>query len=120
MFRSLALTTTLVVACAAFTLAADVSGRWEAKIAGPQGDFDLTFNFTVDGDKLGGTVEGPGGTLQITKGTIKDDAITFEVKLDNDANITYEGTVKGDEIATKAHGPWGDSDFTMKRAAKKQ
>lgn len=119
MLRKAGLTLLVAFVCSTVALAADVTGRWEGKVAGPQGDFDLAFNFTVDGTKLGGTVEGPGGTLQIANGTIKEDAIAFEVKLDTGDAITYQGTVKGDEIPLKVHGPWGDSEFTLKRAPKK-
>jgi hypothetical protein len=120
MLRKLGLMTMFAAGLAAVVAAADLNGRWEAKIAGPDGDFDLVFTFTVDGERLGGTVDGPGGTLQISNGTIKGDAIAFDVKLEGDATITHEGTVKGDEIAMKSKGPWGESEFTLKRAAKKQ
>lgn len=119
MLRNLGIALLLAFECSAVGITADVTGRWEGKVAGPQGDFDLVFTFTVDGNKLGGTVEGPGGTLQITNGTIKDDAVAFEVKLETGDAITYQGTVKGDEMPLKVHGPWGDSDFTLKRAPKK-
>ena len=99
--------------------AADVAGAWEGTVQGPQGDFNLRFNFTVDGEKLGGTVEGPGGTMNITKGTIKGDDMAFNVDLDANTTITHEGKVNGETIAMKSHGPWGDSQFTLKRAAKK-
>ena len=99
--------------------AADVAGTWEGTVHGPQGDFSLVFHFTVDGETLGGTVDGPGGAMKITKGTIKGDDLAFNVALDANTTITHEGKVNGDSIAMKSHGPWGDSQFTLKRSEKK-
>jgi hypothetical protein len=113
------LTIATVAACVlsvATVLAADVSGRWKGTVHTQQGDLTLVFNFTVQGETLGGTVEGPGGTLDITDGTIKGDAIAFNVVLDSANTITYDGKIRGDEIAMKSHGPWGDSEYTLQRA----
>jgi hypothetical protein len=108
----------VVMALAVWTAAiaaADVAGRWQGTVHGQQGDFTLVFNFTIQGETLGGTVEGPGGMLEITDGTIKGDAIAFNVVLDSANTITYEGKVEGEKIAMKSHGPWGDSEFTLER-----
>jgi hypothetical protein len=112
------LTVATVVTCflaAAALTGSDVAGRWKGTVHGDQGDFTLVFNFTVQGDTLGGTVEGPGGMLDITDGTIKGDVITFNAVLDSANTITYEGKVDGDKIQMKSHGPWGDSKFTVER-----
>jgi hypothetical protein len=112
----------IAVVCLALGMvarAADIAGAWEGTVQGPQGDFNLVFHFTVDGEKLGGTVDGPGGAMNITKGTIKGDDLAFNVDLDANTTITHEGKVNGETIAMKSHGPWGDSQFTLKRAANK-
>lgn len=105
----------VVLTVAALAAAADVNGRWRATVRSPQGDFDLTFTFHVEGETLGGTVEGPGGTLDITNGTINGDHLAFNVVLDSANTITHEGVVKDRTIEIKSHGPWGDSEFTLNR-----
>ena len=119
MVRTLGLVAVVCLMLGMTARAADVAGTWEGTVQSPQGDFNLTFHFTVDGEKLGGTVDGPGGAMTITKGTIKGDDMAFNVDLDANTTITHEGKVNGETIAMKSHGPWGDSAFTLKRAEKK-
>jgi hypothetical protein len=95
--------------------AADIDGRWKGAIQGPDGDMQLTFTFHADGETLGGSVEGPAGSLDITNGTIKGDHITFNVVIDSANTITHEGDLKGDTIDMKSHGPWGDATFSLSR-----
>jgi hypothetical protein len=116
MFQRLAVAVALVAATAVPGLAADVAGKWQGTVQGDQGAFTLVFDFTVEGETLGGTVDGPGGQLPITKGTIKGDDLTFDVDLDAGTTITHEAKVTGDTIAVKATGPWGTSEYTLKRA----
>lgn len=118
MNRKLLLASALLCALAAVCLAASVDGRWEGKISGPNGEFTLFFNFKADGEKLTGTVEGPGGSLQLNDGKIKGDDLTFSVRI-GDAVITHEGKLDGETIKMKSHGPWGDAEFSLKRAAQK-
>ncbi len=99
--------------------AADVDGKWEGTIQGPQGDFPLTFDFKADGEALTGTVESAMGKVPISNGKISDHGITFDVKLDDGSVITHDATLNGDTMDVKSHGPWGDSEFTLKRAAEK-
>jgi SOS-response transcriptional repressor LexA len=99
--------------------AASVDGKWEGSIQSPQGDFPLTFEFKADGETLTGSVESAMGKLDISNGKIKDNQLTFDVKLDDGSVITHEGTLDGDTIAVKSHGPFGDGDFTLKRVVEK-
>jgi hypothetical protein len=96
-------------------LAADINGRWEATMSGPNGDFQIAFNFKVDGAKLTGTVEGPNGDIPIDEGKVDGDHISFKTHFD-DNEINHEGTVSGDTIQLKVEGPWGESEMTLKRA----
>jgi hypothetical protein len=108
-----------VAAFATVGRAADVDGKWEGSIQGPQGDFALTFEFKADGDTLTGSVESAMGKVDISNGKIKDKALSFDVKLDDGSVITHEGTLDGDTIAIKSHGPFGDAEFTVKRVVEK-
>jgi hypothetical protein len=99
--------------------ASNLTGRWEGKMAGPDGDeMTITFTFKVEGEKLTGSVEGPAGELPISEGKVKGDEISFKVEL-NDTAITHQGKVSGDNIALKVQGPWGASEMALKRLAEK-
>ena len=117
MLRRLVLAFSFVAAGTAVGLAADVAGKWEGNVAGPEGDIALVFNFTVDGETLGGTVDGPGGQLPITKGTVRGDDLTFNVDLDTSTTITHEAKATGDNIVVRATGPWGTTEYTLTRSS---
>jgi hypothetical protein len=99
--------------------AADINGRWEGSVSGPNGDFQIAFNFKVDGAKLTGTVESPNGDIPIDDGKVEGDHISFKTHFD-DSEINHEGTVSGDTIQLKVEGPWGKSEMTLKRAKEKK
>ena len=96
-------------------LAADVTGRWEGTVSGPNGDFQLAFNFKVEGAKLTGTVEGPNGDVAIDEGKVDGDHLSFKTHF-QDNEINHEGTCSGDTIQLQVEGPWGKSEMTLKRA----
>ena len=115
MLRRFVLAFAFMAGTATIGFAADVAGTWQGSVPGPEGEFMLVFNFTVDGESLGGTVDGPGGQLPLTKGTIKGDDLSFNVDLDASTTITHEAKATGDSIVVKATGPWGTSEYTLKR-----
>jgi hypothetical protein len=115
MIRRALITGILSALFAAVSLAADINGRWEGTVSGPNGDFQIGFNFKVDGAKLTGTVEGPNGEVPIDEGKVEGDHISFKTHFD-DSEINHEGTVSGDTIQLKVEGPWGESEMTLKRA----
>jgi len=106
----------LLVLAAAVALAADVTGKWTGQFSSPGGDMTITFNFKQTGTKLAGTVEGPGGELEIQGGKVDGDKITFTVSF-NEMKIEHEGTVKGDEISlsVKMEGADTPGPMTLKR-----
>src|SRR5437764_11891819 len=118
MLRRGAMAGVLVLLAAVVAAAAAVDGRWEGTISGPNGDFNITFNFKADGTKLTGTVETPNGEQPISEGKIDGDKISFKTHF-GDNDIDHDGTVSGDSIQLKVKGPWGESDMTLKRAAEK-
>ena len=101
------------------SFAADVDGRWEGTVSGPNGDFQLTFNFKVDGAKLTGTVEGPNGDIPIEDGKVEGDHISFKTHF-GDNEVSHEGTVAGDTIQLKVDGPWGHSEMRLNRTKKQK
>jgi hypothetical protein len=81
---------------------ADVSGTWKAAIETPNGPFETTFVFKVEGDKLSGTTSNQ--FMQgapISDGKVDGDDLTFVVKGNfngNDVQVNYKGKVNGDEM----------------------
>jgi len=104
---------------AAAGLAADIDGHWDGSMSGPNGDFQIGFNFKVDGAKLTGSVESPNGSIPIEDGKVDGDHISFKTHF-NDSEVTHEGTVSGDTIQLHVEGPWGKSEMTLKHSKEKK
>jgi hypothetical protein len=113
----------LFFAIFAFTAsAAEVAGKWKAAIETPNGNFETTFVFKVDGDKLTGTVSGPGGDQPIADGKVDGDTVTFAVTGNyngNEFKLNYKGKVAGDELKLTLSFPGREQTFeiTAKRAS---
>jgi len=115
MFRTLVLFATFALAA----LAADISGKWTAKVPGRQGGEprDATFTFKVDGDKVSGTMTGgQGGDASFKDGKISGDTVTFSIETER-GKRTYTGTISGSEIKFKREGGQSPQEFTAKRSA---
>jgi hypothetical protein len=96
-------------------MAADVTGKWTATMAGRGGGGEgmtITYNFKQDGTKLTGTVETPmGDPLPIADGKVEGDKISFTMAFDRGGGpmkITNEGTISGDEIKLTTKFEGGD------------
>ena len=121
--RSLSLAGAFVLAATLVAHAADISGKWTAQVPGRDGQTrETTFNFKVDGEKLTGTTTGMNGDVPIADGSIKGDAVTFNVVANfngTDVKIVYKGTVAGDEIKFTRQREGSDrppAEFVAKRA----
>ncbi len=142
MTKKLLFVTTILLAVAFVAVAADVTGKWVADVAGRDGNTSqMTFTLKADGGALTGTVmggmggggrRGGGGgggggraaaAREISNGKIDGDKVTFEVKVEFNGNtrITkYEGTISGDTLNLKEtrdgqNGPTS-RDIAAKRA----
>jgi hypothetical protein len=112
------------VICAIFAgaaLAADITGNWIGTLQAGDNPVPLTFEFKQDGEKLTGTVTGPGGPLPLSDGKVTGDKITFYVQTDMNGSPTkfmMEGTIKGEEITItiKAEGGPDFAPTVLKRA----
>ncbi len=92
-----------------------LAGRWEGKITRQDGEeMKLTFTFKIDGEKLTGTVESPRGELDIKKGKVKGDEVTFNVEI-GDMTIDYQGKLADGKIKMKSKGPMGERELTLSR-----
>ena len=121
--RTLSFASAFVLAATLVAQAADISGKWTAQVPGRDGQTrETTFTFKVEGEKLTGTTTGRNGDQPISDGTVKGDAIAFNVVANfngQDVKIVYKGTVAGDEIKFSRQREGGDQppvEFVAKKA----
>ena len=128
MTKKLLFVTTILIIAAFGLLAADVSGKWVAEQPGRNGGppRQITFNFTVDGSKLTGTVSQPGrtGTMdsEIKDGKVDGDNISFKVTRtmgDQEMTTEYTGTISGDTLNLKMNMNSPNGPVTREMTAKK-
>lgn len=99
---------------------AAVLGQWESTIETPRGAFTQTFSFSLDGDKLVGTVSGRGGETALKNVKLEEGTLTFEIERNFAGNTMVQSvtaTIAGSEMnGTQSGGRGGDRPF---KAAKK-
>jgi hypothetical protein len=103
-----------VISCITAGFAADINGRWEGKIQGPDGDMQLTFTFKVEGNKLTGKVETSMGEFPITESSVTGDTFTFKTDAGGMV-VDHQCKITGDTIAVKAKIGEQEIDLTLKR-----
>ncbi|HEY4323978.1 MAG TPA: hypothetical protein VGN20_08320 [Mucilaginibacter sp.] len=110
MMKKTLTTAFLVMAFVAFCFAQDITGKWSGRI---MDQFDVTYDFKVDGEKLTGNTSGPDGTpVPIQNGVIKGDDLSFMIHImDNDMKIT--GKVKGDVVTLTMPGMGGGEPMVV-------
>jgi hypothetical protein len=106
----------LIAVFALTAWAADIAGTWKASVETPNGNFESTFTFKVEGGKLTGTVKSQMGEAPISEGKIDGDKISFA--LDREFNgqsfkITYTGIVSANELKLTVHFPGREEGFEM-------
>jgi len=88
-------TTVALVCCFMICLAAavaELSGKWTGTVTDPDGqEITLTYNIKVDGDKLTGTGESNGNTVDIYEGKITGNDFTFKVTNTEGVVIPHKG-----------------------------
>jgi hypothetical protein len=110
----------MLVLLAAFALtasAADVAGTWKATTETPNGTFESTFVFKVDGAKLTGTTSNQMmAETALTDGKIDGDNLSFTVNANfngNEVKLNYKAKVNGNEMKITLELPGGDRTFEM-------
>lgn len=124
----LACCTAILMLAAASASADDVAGKWNASVESPQGPFAFTFDFTVDGEKLMGSMSNEFmGATPIAEGMVHGNNVSFKLMLQGGPGgamtINYKGMVDGDELhltstfegAPPGGGP-AEQSFVAKRA----
>jgi hypothetical protein len=93
----------LLVTTAAW--AADVAGKWTAKVPGAQGqgESEITLVFKVDGTTLTGTLNNTQmpGDVEIKEGKVSGDDVSFSLMRmigQAETKVLWKGKMSGDEI----------------------
>jgi hypothetical protein len=110
MMKKIFTTAFMLTAFASFCFAQDITGKWAGKV---MDQFDVTYDFKVDGEKLTGTSSGPDGTpIPLRDGVIKGDTLSFNITImDNDLKAT--GKIKDDAITITMPGMNGGDPITF-------
>lgn len=91
------ITVFLLIVVSLTVKAQKLEGKWNGKMSGPNGDFELTFTFNVTGDSLSGNVSSQMGILPIENGKINGEKFSFDVDV-NGMVINHDCVLVGDEI----------------------
>ncbi len=103
---SLILLTTIAAFCG------DVNGKWVGKI---MDQYDVTFTFKTDGNKLTGTTKDQSGAdVEISNGSIEGDKIKFTIEVMGNA-VEVNGTLVSDVLKMKMNVMNNDLEFDMKK-----
>lgn len=98
------------------TSATDVTGRWTGTI---MDQFEVVYNFTQDGEKIGGSTIGPDGTkIEIANGVIKGDDISFTINVMG-GEMPIKGKVTGDTMKLTFSMEGNEMPFELKKEVKK-
>jgi opacity protein-like surface antigen len=123
--RNLVACATLLAVLTGAALAADITGNWTGSMSMGDNQINLSYNFKQDGEKLTGTVTGPGGDLPLNEGKVQGDKLSFSVSIpgpNGSFKIQNDGTIKGEEITLISKMEGGDfggremPPMTLKRA----
>jgi hypothetical protein len=102
------------------TSTADAStpaGKWTTTLETPHGTFAMTFDLTLDGDKVGGTMTSDATGVAAIKGTFTDGkvAITADVAQGIDFHFTFKDQ---DTMTGNLSSQMGDMAVVAKRVKK--
>ena len=124
--RLCALTAGLLLVMAGLALAADIDGKWEGKIAGPDGGegFPVSYTFKAEGTTLTGTTpmpgpDGEGKPIPIRVGKIDGNNISFSVVMDfggQEMKMDYKGVLSGDSLKISGDMMGTPFEFLLKKA----
>jgi hypothetical protein len=103
---------------AAATSGEGISGKWDVLMDTPAGQMPFTANFTQTGDKVAGTIAGPGGDIPIA-GTMTGNALKMDMNIQTpqgDMEIKFTGDLGPQGLAGKASTMMGDMTWSATRA----
>jgi hypothetical protein len=91
---------------------AKIDGKWIGKASSPQGEFELTFTFKVDGEKLTGKNSSAMGEMDLTNGVVNGNDFSFDIDMQGMKLIHKCKYLADDSIEVKVNVM--DQDMTMK------
>jgi hypothetical protein len=112
------ITTALLLFCffVSFATIENLNGKWTGLLKTDQRDeCPLVYNFKISGDQLTGTAITPKGDMPINDGTIKGNAFTFNVIVNN-MEIDHSGKFYGDSVGVDISLGEAKSHATLTRA----
>ena len=85
----------------AFSSASDIDGTWVGSFETPQGNMEITFEFTTDGTTLTGTSNAGMGATEFKNGTYnpEDESFSFDIEFQG-MSIAHEGKLNDDDTIT--------------------
>ncbi len=95
-----------------------LNGTYRITAQSQMGKTEATFHFKTEGDRLTGTNEVMGQTLQILNGTVTDSTFKFTEKMESQMGameFTFSGTYEGDKIAGSFVSQMGTTPFEGRR-----
>ena len=107
----------LLITLSAIThaFASDVTGHWIGNI---QGQYDISYDFKMDGDKLTGSTAGPEGmVIAIKDALLKDDDISWSIEVMG-ATIKVKGKVIENVMKLSFTYDGNDMTFELKKTDK--
>ena len=110
----------LILAAAAFTLAADldVSGKWKITSKSQRGERTFDATLTQAGEKLTVKSKDREGNDVTSEGTVKGAEITWTMKRttpNGEFVITYKGKVEGKTMSGTSETPMGAGEWKAER-----
>ncbi len=103
----------------AATAATSLTGRWILSIEAPGQSIPLTLVLTQNGNTITGTLEGPGGTSQISSGSVTADGFTIKAPINfggQNIDISVDGKQIGSNLSGTVTAPQGTVPFSGTRA----
>ena len=94
------ITTVILLCCflTGFATVENLNGKWTGTLKTDQGDeYQLLYNFKINGTELSGTAKTPKGELPINDGKITGSTFTFNVMINN-MEIDHSGKFYGDSV----------------------
>ena len=104
------LTTTLILGCLTAFAQKGIDGTWKGTRETPNGAFEITYTYKVEGNVLTGTWKSEFGETKLQNGEVDGKKISYSFTI-NDRTISYTGElVSDDEI--KLNNEMGEMKLT--------
>ena len=97
--------------------ASKINGEWIGKVAGPEGEMEITLTFKVEGEKLTGTNKSAMGEIQLQNGKVNGNEFTFDIEVGGNV-ITNKCKYLPNDIVDLSANVMGQ-DFPMTLTRKK-